>query len=277
MAELSEASEPWNFCTTDAHGHFYLNDLDRALGVVVVSESGFGWSATNEFSANMAVKLEPWGRIEGTFWHYNEVVTNEPVRVFFALQDGLPIWDPDSGFNTKTDDRGHFSFDFVPPGHFGIESAGLGERITVKSGQTAVVTLGGRGRRVVGRFKIRNPDGKVEPADEFRYAFFTSTDIGAKTKEEWEVLRKQPIWEKAFTNFHARPVQCAKDGSFHIDQVEPGKYELFVETSSVANSNRLWLFGRRAVEITATDPKIPEPLDVGLIELSLNSRSGANK
>ena len=277
MADLSLASEPWSFCTTDVQGHFYLNDLDRASGLLTVSESGFGWTATNGFSSNMTVTLEPWGRIEGTLWHYNEVVTNEPVRVFFAYQDGVPFWGPESGANTKTDDHGRFSCDFIPPGHFGVTSAGMGERVTVKSGQTAVIKLGRSGRPVVGTFKIRNPDGAIEPADGFRYAFFTSTDLGAKTREEWEALRKQPIWENTFTNFHARPVQCAKDGSFRIDQVEPGKYWLSVETSAMAASHRLWLAGGRKVEIPASNPMVREPLDLGLIEVSLNSPSGSTQ
>ena len=275
MADLPLASEPWSFCTTDFQGHFYLNDLDRALGLLTVSESGFSWTATNGFSTNMTVTLEPWGRIEGTFRHYNEVVTNEPVRVFFAYQDGVPSWGPESGGNTKTDDHGRFSFDFIPPGHFGVNSAGMGERVTVKSGQTAVVNLDGTGRPVIGKFKIRNPDGEIEPADEFRYDLFTSmmADLKVKTEEAWKALRKQPIWENTFTNFHARPVQCAKDGSFRIDQVEPGKYALIVQTSATATTHGLWLAGVHEVEIPASDPNMGEPLDMGLIEVSLRSPS----
>ncbi len=278
MADLPLASVPWSFCTTDAQGHFFLDDFDRALGVVVVSESGLGWIATNGFSTNMTVTLEPWGRIEGTLWHYNEVVTNEPVRVFFAYQDGVPSWGPESGFDTKTDDHGRFFCDFVPPGHFGVNSAGMGERVTVRSGQTALVKLGGSGRSVIGKFKIRNPDGEIESADEFRYAFFTSiADLGAKTEEEFKALRKQS--ENTFTNFHIRPVQCAKDGSFRIDQVEPGKYALLVETSAMATAttHRLWCTGAREVEIPASDPKMREPLDLGLIEVSLRSPARSNQ
>ena len=182
MSDLALARQPWSFCTTDVQGHFYLDDLDRASGLLVVSESGFAWAATNGFSANMTITLKPWGRIEGTLWHYNEVVTNEPVRVFFAYQDGNSDWGSESEFNTKTDDHGRFSYNFVPTGHFGVSSAGMGERVTVKSGKTAVVKLGGSGQTVVGKFKIRNSDGKIEPADEFRYDLFTSSRADLKGK-----------------------------------------------------------------------------------------------
>jgi beta-lactamase regulating signal transducer with metallopeptidase domain len=278
MAELSLPREQWSFCTTDVRGDFYLDDLAGALSLLAVSESGFGWTATNAFSSNMTVKLQRWGRIEGTLWHYNEVVTNEPVRVFFAYQDGVPSWGPECGFNTKTDGYGHFSFDFVPPGHFGVNGAGMGERVTVKSGQTSVVKLGGSGVPVVGKLKIHNPDGEIEPADEFHYIFLTSRpDLEAKTKEELSALRKQPGWEKTFTNFHIRPVQCGKDGSFRIDQVQPGKYVLLAETSAVATKHRLWLAGTRDVEIPASDPKVREPLDLGLIEVMVKSPARSNE
>jgi hypothetical protein len=275
MADLARATEPWSFCTTDVQGHFHLNDLDRALGLLTVSESGFGWTASNGFSTNLTVTLEPWGRIEGTLWHYNQVVTNEPVRVFFANQDSVFSRRPGSeSLNAKTDDHGRFSFDFVPSGLFGVNGAGLGERVTVKSGQTAVVKLGGGGRPVIGKFKIRNPDGEIESADELRYDLFTSNaDLAAKTKEELNALKKQPIWENIITNFHSREVQSAKDGSFRIDQVEPGKYAIFVQTSAMATRHRSWLAGSREVEIPASDPKMREPLDLGLLEISLRSPS----
>ena len=278
MADRRLASEPWSFCMTDVRGYFYLNDLDRALGFIAVHESGFVLTATKGFSTNMTVKLKPWGRIEGTLRHYNEVVTNELVEVFFAYQDGVPSWGSGSKFNTKTDDHGRFIFDFVPPGHFGINSAGMiGERVTVKSGQTAVVELGGSGRPVIGKFKILNPDGEIAPADEFHYAFWTSGDLKVKTEEDMKALRTQPVWEHIFTNFHIRPVQCAKDGSFRIDQVGPGKYALFVETSAMANTHRQWLTGGREVEIPASEPNMRKPLDLGVFEISLRSPSRSNQ
>ena len=89
-------------------------------------------------------------------------------------------------------------------------------------------------------------------------------------------LRKQPIWENTFTNYHMRLVRCAKDGSFRIDQVEPGKYLLLVQTSAMA-TNRSWLAGEREIEIPASDSKMREPLELGLIEVSLNSPSRSNQ
>ena len=277
MADLPLAKESWSFCTTDVQGQFYLNDFDRALGLVAVSEKGIGWTATNAFSTNMTVTLKPWGRIEGTLWHYNEVVANEPVQFFFAYQDGIPSWGPGFGLDTKTDDHGSFAFDFVPPGYYGFDSAGMGEHVIVKSGQTAVVKLGGSGRPVVGKFRILDPDGKIESAGECSYFFITSmAKFGAKTGDELKALHQQPIWDNTFTNFHIRHVQCAKDGSFHIDQVGPGKYELSAGITAKAATN-MWYAGVREVEIPASDPKMREPLDLGLLEISLRLQSLPNQ
>jgi beta-lactamase regulating signal transducer with metallopeptidase domain len=273
MADLPQAREPWSFCTTDVKGRFYLNDLDRASGFLVVSESGFFWVPTNAFSTDLTIKLKPWGRITGTLWHYDNVVAHAPVQArFLVTRNDAFSWGPNCEFNTKTDERGRFSFDFVPPGYIGIDNAGFGERAIVKSGQTAGVKLGGSGRPVVGKVKIRSPDGKIEEADRFRYDLFTSfrDELKGKTKEELEAWSKRPISEKMALSFHNRPVQCAKDGSFRIDQVEPGKYELFVQTTGADAKHRSWLSGESEVEIPWSAGNTREPLDLGLIEISFN-------
>lgn len=268
MADLRRTKEPWSFCTTDVQGHFYLNDFNQALGLLAVSASGIGWIAANGFSTNMTVTLEPWGHLEGTVYRYNEVVTNEPVQVFFAYQDGLPAWDSKTRFTTKTDEHGHFTYDFVPPGQLEVTSAGIGEMVTVNSGQTALARLGGSGRPVVGKFKIHNPDGGTEPAAAFGYLFITSAaDSRGKTKAELKTL----------TNFHIRPVHCAKDGSFRIDQVEPGKYTLLAEPAAGTTPKKRWFAEAREVEIPPSNPKMREPLDLGLIEFSPGSPNRPNQ
>ncbi len=62
----------WNYCTTGKDGRFDLDDLEGAMSLLVADEKGFGRVATNEFSANMTVKLEPWGRVDGAVWNYSK-------------------------------------------------------------------------------------------------------------------------------------------------------------------------------------------------------------
>jgi hypothetical protein len=94
-----------------------------------------------------------------------------------------------------------------------------------------------------------------------------------KSEEGMGAMLRQPIPENTFTKLHIRTVQCAKDGSFRIDQVNPGEYELIVE-----NSTRWGAALRESrFKIPASDPNKREPLDLGVIEISLSSPSRSSQ
>jgi beta-lactamase regulating signal transducer with metallopeptidase domain len=270
-------SLPWNYCTTDAQGRFFLDDLDETLFLLVANEIGYARVATNDFSPNMAVKLEPWGRIEGTFWHYDEAVTNQSVSA--GLDYDGTSWSLGQRFNKMTDGHGRFSFEYVPAGRFSVvDSLGMAEHATVKPGQTTVVKLGGSGRAVVGKFqKIRNPYVQFEWGNEFGYYLFmtapSETPKRFRTKEDLETWRKQPEVERQFETFHSRRLECAKDGSFRIDQVDPGKYELAVTLFNPKPKT----FGSEAIggyegtfDVPSSPPNTRQPLDLGVIEVFSN-------
>jgi len=277
MGETRLKSLPWNYCTTDAQGRFLLNDLADGSCLLVAQECGFVRIATNEFSTNMTITLQPWGRIEGTLWHYDEAVTNKSVGAS-PFDDGTH-WTHGSGFHSITDDHGRFSFEFVPPGKFAVLGGpGMTETAIVKSGETAVVRIGGSGRPVVGQFKIRNPPVEIEWGKEFDIYLF-NTELprppgGFKTKEDHEAWRKRPEFERTIAHHHSRPVQCAKDGSFRIEQVDPGKYTMNVIIHDPRPSTKWSMTNFIAeyegtFEIPAGKPNTREPLDLGVIEISL--------
>jgi beta-lactamase regulating signal transducer with metallopeptidase domain len=256
----------WNYCTTDAQGRFYLDNLDKAVFLWATQESGCARIATNEFSTNMTVKLEAWGRLEGTLWNYDKIVSHEPVRMGFS---------PYVKCETNTDEDGRFSFDFVPAGQFRISASGIGESATVKSGETAIVNLGGKGRTVIGKFTIPNSNVKVEfGAIGDTYLFDT---MPAQPPRPFKTRRERDQWEvihECDDNSHVHQMQCAKDGSFRIDQVEPGNYEMLVSIQD--RTKPRWLAGysgyKRTFEIPASKPNDREPLDLGVIELTVNPK-----
>jgi thiol-disulfide isomerase/thioredoxin len=243
--------------------------------LLAVHDSGVARIATNEFSTNMTVKLESWGRIEGTRWRYDEAVTNESVSAEI-LSDDDTASSRYAELETKTDAHGRFSFEFVPPGKFAVFSSGMTETTLVKSGGTAAVKIGGSGRPVVGKFKIRNPNVEIEWGKMGDYYLFdTALPIpsgGFKTDKDYEAWRKQPEFQRALVNGHARPLQCAKDGSFRIDQVEPGNYEMMAAISDLHTSRFRPDFIAQydgTFEIPAGKPNTREPLDLGVIEIPL--------
>jgi beta-lactamase regulating signal transducer with metallopeptidase domain len=272
----------WNYCTTDAQGRFFLDDLDQTLFLLAAHEIGFARIATNDFSSNMTIKLEPWGRIEGTVWPGDKVLTNEAVHAVIGRYDGTP-WSQNTKFETNTDNRGHFTFAFIPPGRFLVFASGLSAMARVQSGQTTVLKLAklaGNGRAVVGKFKIRNPSVEIEWGRKGDLYYFGSAGSWPhkrfKTKEDLEAWRSQPEVENRIDNQHFYPVECAQDGSFHIDQVEPGKYEMTVALHDPRNLNN-WIGGfdgsARTFDVPASSTTTGQPVDLGVVEISLNTQS----
>jgi beta-lactamase regulating signal transducer with metallopeptidase domain len=278
MGEPRREDLPWNYCTTDEQGRFDLNDLAGSLFLLAANERGFAQIPTNDFATNMVVRLEPWGRIDGTVWDYEKVAAHEPVSVGMWPDDGA-VWTRNSRFYAITDSHGHFSFDYCPPGRFSIVASGISEKGAIKSGETTVVKIGGDGRPVIGRFKFADPHVKIEwgKRRDF-YCFFPEAPRPSqpfKTEEEYSTWLSQPkVWDL----FKSRKidlysVRCAEDGSFRIDQVEPGNYAMAVSLRDPTEPYGRKLTGQhrafnQSFEVPASKSNLREPLDLGVIEIS---------
>jgi RNA polymerase sigma factor (sigma-70 family) len=176
--------------------------------------------------------------------------------------------------------------------------ASLGTLIRVEAGQTAQVKLGGTGRRVIGRVKstgitqvidwqrdlhrltakaYHSPVGAIPK----RAAFATEHEYGAALQEQYARLRE--FWLSA-TGAEAKRlpgeyvVVFSPDGTFHIDDVVPGIYELDVSVSDPTIPDSFIggkSIGALAKEITvpeATDTTGAQALDLGVLELSARNR-----
>jgi hypothetical protein len=233
--------------------------------------------------------LRPWGRVEGTLHVNAKLGANEHVAL--SPKRNLPMEDDIRAFfdyNIEADALGRFVFERVVPSPAAVARRievttyrfvfGPWEPVNVDPGKTAQVNVGGNGRPVIGR--------AVEP-------------LGMKTSIDWTVgdfrfrLQPPPITEppnmtreqraawyktwatteegKAHLAWQENPrfhgFRVARDGSFRIDDVTPGTYDLTLQFFDGAS--------RRAIataERTALVPPIPggrsdEPLDLGTIEL----------
>ncbi|MGO8698833.1 MAG: carboxypeptidase-like regulatory domain-containing protein [Limisphaerales bacterium] len=300
FGESRVASLPWNYCTTDAQGRFYLNDLAGALHLVAAHEKGYAEIAAHQFSTNMAITLEPCGRIEGTLRYYDEVLSNDTVSIGYVPTSWFPhrpSVDGHSTFKTGTDDHGHYSFDFVRPGQYEVFGSRVRERAAINANETTVRNIGGPGRPVIGKFKIRNPYIRIDwglvslNIPDFGFCYFcTEPPMPAepfKSRQDYLAWRKQRDVERTLgNNDHGHEVRIAKDGSFRIDQVEPGKYELELSlweqshlNFRVAKVNYLAEYDGydRTFEIPASESNAREPLDLGVIEISLKPQETIEK
>jgi hypothetical protein len=190
---------------------------------------------------NLVINLEPWGSIEGTVYIGSSPAAGQTVDVGFesaAYAAGGPRLQFD--LVTKSDSGGRFRFEKVPPGNHtvfcfinfhegkpGPTGLSQGQPVTVRPGETAQVTLGGKGRPVIGRFLLSQPPSN----------YHWKADLVALVQDRPELVPPQeaqyPNTLAYFSAWGAYDASIAKyyldfqpDGTFRVDDVLPGQYTL---------------------------------------------------
>ena len=160
--------------------HFYPGYPKADFLLLFLHDTGFkrimqqDWESLDE---NKTVTLERWGRVEGTVKTGTQPGKNLPVFSQFAFSNDqfatvnephVSLW-----YETTADELGKFSFDRIPPSFVTVSrtinfndtgrgymstSSHSADKIDLKPGETAMVTLGGVGRPVT---------GKLVPSKEF--------------------------------------------------------------------------------------------------------------
>jgi hypothetical protein len=278
---------------TGPDGSFRFPPQIEESVVMAFHDQGYADSDETDLAASPSrtLKLREWGRIEGTLRVGTKPATEEQVvlnpkrsnlerfsRIFFR-------------YEAKTDRLGRFVFDRVMPGPAnisrGIATAphqmGFGpwQAVEVAPGETAKVRIGGMGRPVIGRFT--RPAESELPIDwthtrhRFQLKPPPEPQLRGATKEER--LKEYQKWittdeGKAFEawqkdcRFYAFRIET--DGSFRVDDVTAGTYELIVSAlESGANGRKPLAEAERIVVVPEMEGgRSVEPLDLGTIEIA---------
>ena len=251
---------------TGAEGTFTLPLYEKAQSVIALNEEGYAQVSLEELKASHEIRLQKWGRIEGTLRVGHHLGTNEQVilsaapawskkTVNLSGQNNNPlemistnstrsllphpIYDS-SAFKSRTDDQGRFVITFVPPGEQVIARlvpAGVGSwnhrpvaTLEVKPGETVVTNVGGGGRIVTGKLQF---DSDVSP--DLKSCFVTiATSMAAyrdklrqlKTDAERQAFNDSDEVVAAKRNIRSFPATVQPDGSIRAEEVPPGTYEL---------------------------------------------------
>jgi RNA polymerase sigma factor (sigma-70 family) len=296
-AKLVNYGHPANQTVTDAQGLFSLNSTVGGYTLLIIHDSGCA-ALSVAAKTNLLVRLEAWGAIEGMVYIGQQPAAGQIVDVGFESASYLPDV-PRVPFDLmeKSDERGHFRFDRIPPGGHtvyryinshadkpGPIGFSHGEPVTVKPGETATVTLGGKGRTVIGRFAlpasmtnydwaarlvslVENKTGMVEPREpQFPngHAFF-------------------PAWSAYDASIAKYYLDFQPDGSFRVSDVLPGQYTLAV-TINAPPADPLredaWMYPGPILGGVTNTIVVPSPsdqnsedslLDVGVIPISITS------
>ncbi|KPK34673.1 MAG: hypothetical protein AMJ65_18065, partial [Phycisphaerae bacterium SG8_4] len=286
---------------TDDEGKFTLGRRPADSFILIVADDrGFALVRADEYADSREIRLQEWGRIEG------QVARGRAAEGDKIWMSSLPnsTWfrhKREYSYETECGAEGHFVFEKVPAGWFEvgylIRTGDSGWSITsrtpveVEEGETAEITLGGSGRPVVGRF--------VTPAGYDKSIYFGNglralsrtrpdeprpDDYDRMTKREQQQWRTQ--WRKTDQyrqysdaywhnpNWRHYTFRISDDGSFRIEDVIGGKYDLtvWIEERLTGRGRPEEIAGYYgSIEV----PEMPggrsdEPLDLGELELSMH-------
>lgn len=238
-----------------------------------------------------ALKLRKWGRVEGVLRVGTKPAADEQIMLNTKRSDYERFGHISFNYQTKTDRMGRFVFERVTPGTVlvsrGIATAprqmsfGPWKAVEVAPGETAKVRIGGTGRPVIGRF--------AKPAESDLAIDWTRTrhrlelkapprpQLRGATKEErikeyqkWittDAGKAYDAWQKDRRSYAFR---IETDGSFRIDDVTAGTYDIFVAVlDSYANDRKTLAEAERIVTVPEMEGgQSVEPLDLGTIEVA---------
>jgi protocatechuate 3,4-dioxygenase beta subunit len=294
-ARLVNYGHPANETATDSQGMFSLKATAGMRSLLVVHETGCA-ALPAKGGTNLLVQLQAWGAIEGTLYIGKTPAAGETVDVGFQSR-GYPPNAPRLPFDLmqKTDSAGRFRFDRVPPGDHAVYryidthpgqtgeiGFSHGARVTVNPGEIAEVTLGGKGRVVIGRLVL--PDAvnydwssKLVALVQDRPDLTRPVDNEfPPTSAYWEASR---AYEAAIAKYYLR---FQPDGSFRADDVSPGQYSLsltITEPPADPLKENTWMYPGKVLDGITNHVVVPEltpeqndtPLDLGTINVPMKA------
>jgi hypothetical protein len=288
--------------SADANGKFTLPLFENAQSVAALNEQGFAQISLEQLKTSHQIQLQKWGTVEGTLHIGHHLGTNETVQ----LSNPQPIWLPNiytnltgengktilppltyefGAFQSKTDNRGRFVITFVPPGFqklsrqvpTGVDSWTQSQlaSVEVKPGETVVTNVGGTGRTVIGKLKLKLADGTITNyQNEF---VFISTPLpekilekmrNVKTDAERAAFYQSPEVVAAFARRQSYAARLSADETFRVEDMLPGKYEIqFQQHSEDWHNTKIFTSSQKFVVPKAKNSNDDSVVDWGTIEL----------
>lgn len=247
---------------TGPDGQFAFPAQTEPYTLVVLHEKGYAQVTAEELNASSQVTLQPWGRVEGKVLLGSRPGANETVHLILdrPMETGAPrIYHDCSGIADKD---GHFVIEHVPPGRGRVSrEIRISERsgrftdlvpIAIKAGETVNVTMGGKGRPVIGKVVV--PEQVKDRLDWQNLDYYVRSQSAEGPSQFWA--------------FKLEP-----DGTFRAENIPAGDHCFYLTAYALPADSRSYR-GERIGSLTHpfTIPDIPggrndEPLDLGVLEV----------
>jgi RNA polymerase sigma factor (sigma-70 family) len=282
---------------TDAQGAFSFDPKPGAHTVVAVGPAGLGQVRCFDFAKPLVIRLQPWGRIEGTVrtrdghWGGRTVKWRETGR----LTSWYTLFLKAESYATRSDANGGFALEHIPPGDGRVvieDDPGTGtilsEFVEVKPGETAQAQIGGAGWEITGKLiappgvEIRSWTNQVTLAQlQVAYNPYPFPEgLTGSAAERWKLeFEESPAGRSWFRGQCTYNFKVGEDGAFTIPEVLPGNYSLFVHVAqgslgSGRNSAPRYpgmdpqiAFGGKKLTVPAPNGSSAPPMDLGEIKL----------
>jgi RNA polymerase sigma factor (sigma-70 family) len=198
---------------TGEDGKFRIAKLDGAERLAVIHPAGWA-NVPLSTLPDTAIWLQPWGKIRGVVQIGGR---SWPGIVVTALSGNASSDQVSFDLRTKTDDQGRFEFPAIPGYQAQIAlvqnsgwNSGLeyAQRVKVKPGEITAVRIGGSGARIMGRIVSRPETANINWEKSYHL-------LGHKGSVATEFRSDYGFF-------------CREDGSFIVEDVSPGEYQLMI-------------------------------------------------
>ena len=161
---------------TDSAGRAQVARVADMTGVVLVHESGFAELDLADLQADSKVPLQAWSRVEGRLLAGPDPIEGATVGLW-RIDQGIDQGAALVSLDAVTGLGGRFEFSGLPAGTYQLhrEQGTQLARFEVEAGGTATLSIGGRGRTIVGRVELVGPE--IEGLNWNREPYYLRTDL----------------------------------------------------------------------------------------------------
>jgi RNA polymerase sigma factor (sigma-70 family) len=269
---------------TGPDGVFSFSPPDGPFRVIALHDRGYTEASAQQLAEEHGLTVQPWGRIEGTLRAGGHLLAHESVDASLNDEPGeRGVLRIEHSSLAQTDEQGRFVMDRVPPGEARVywQPDNAGARTTpVRYYQPAFLNVGPGetvrvdlvlegGRPLTGR--VAALDERGQPLDlagsraslgmkipEIPYPPGLSEADRAEWFSQWRLTRAGTAYRHVRRGF-GHSLKLEPDGSFRIDEVQPGAYEVHVRVKGFAELTRDLTITERAAGQGG------EPVDLGTL------------
>ncbi|HEY1171336.1 MAG TPA: M56 family metallopeptidase [Verrucomicrobiae bacterium] len=241
---------------TDGKGSFSLPDEKGVLFVMVSYPQGFAQIKVEDFRAQPVIRLEPWGRVEGTLAVEAASRKGGYLKLsplLLAVANG-PVLVNDSKFYSVLESTGRYTFENIPPGEYRVlwaqsppphtvsrphietifSNGALMGFVRVEAGKTTVISPLPQGQGLTVKAKLVLPESSV--GWDWSKVQISGRLISTSIREIFKADSfdfKNPHWESetywdSQLKFRDYSQKNRAGGEIIFENVTPGEYSLLV-------------------------------------------------